>query len=80
MFDGIASERTKAERQDVIDILDTMIPDGRGREVLHWRIEAKQAQAVLLNRSTFGQDQRQARMASKLALRNVNECRAVLIS
>jgi hypothetical protein len=80
MFDGASSERTKAERQTVIDILETMIPEGRGREVLHWRIEAKLAQAVLLNQGTFGQDERQARMATKLALRHVNECRAVLIS
>jgi hypothetical protein len=80
MFDGAASERTKIERQDVIDILDTMIPDDRGREVLHWRIEAKHAQAVLLHTSTFGQNQRQSQMAAKLALRHMNECRALMIS
>lgn len=79
MFDGNASERTKQDRKAVIEILDSMIPAGRGREVLNWRIEAKQAQAVLLNRSTFIQDQRQARMAGKMAIRHLNECRSVLI-
>ena len=80
LFDGAASEVTKRQRAGVVDILDAMIPDGRGREVLSWRIEAKQAQAVLLTRGTFNENQREARIAQRLALRQINECRAVLLS
>ncbi len=80
MFDGVASERTKAERQSAIDILEAMTPPGRGREILHWRIEAKQAQAVLLSQGTFRSDDRRARLALAMAHRQLNECRSALIS
>ena len=80
MFDGDASEITKRQRGAVIDILDAIIPPGRGPEVLNWRIEAKHAHAVLLNRSTFGQDDRHARIAGKMAMRSINECRSLLTS
>lgn len=84
LFDGAASERTKAARKSAIDILEAMIPPeiapDKGRQVLHWRIEAKQAQAVLLSQGTFQTDTRRARMAAALALRQINECRAALIS
>lgn len=79
MFDGAASEETKRQRAGVIEILEAMIPPNRGQEILAWRIEAKQALAVLLTRGTFNENQREARMAQGLALRQVNECRALLL-
>ncbi|MGR1581652.1 hypothetical protein ACSSNL_09310 [Thalassobius sp. S69A] len=80
MFDGAASEQTQKQRAGVVDILEAMIPNGRGHEVLSWRIRAKQAQAVLLSRGTFSPDPRQAQMAQRLALRQIGECRSALLS
>lgn len=80
MFDGEASELTKQQRAGVLEILEAMIPQGRGSEVLAWRIEAKQAQAVLLTRGIFNENQRDAKMAQRLALRQISECRSVLLS
>lgn len=80
LFDGDASEQTKRQRASVVDILEAMTPDARGREILSWRIEAKQAQAVLLSRGTFDQDPRGARIANILALRRIDECRSLLLS
>lgn len=80
MFDGAASEQTKQQRAGVLEILEAMIPQGRGPEVLTWRIEAKQAQAALLTRGIFNENQKDAQMAQRLALRQISECRAVLLS
>lgn len=79
MFDGAASEQTKRQRAGMIQILEAMIPPGRGREVLSWRIEAKQAQAVLLTRGTFNENPREARIAQRLAFSRIAECRALLL-
>ncbi|WP_319824264.1 hypothetical protein [Thalassovita sp.] len=79
LFDGQASEQTQRQRAGVIELLEAIIPAGRGHEVLAWRIEAKQAQAVLLTRSTFVTDPRQARLARKLAVRRLGECRTLLL-
>ncbi len=79
MFDGQASEQTQRQRAGIIEILEALIPPGRGREVLSWRIEAKHAQAVLLTRSTFITNVKEARMAQKLAVRRIGECGSLLL-
>jgi len=43
-------------RAALIDILDMMTPEGAGRDVLNWRIDARAAHAALLTRATFSQD------------------------
>ena len=79
MFDGPASETTKARRGEVLEILDSMIPPGETPTVLNWRIEAKIAHASLLARSKFGSDPRFALRAEQLAARNLANCNALLL-
>ncbi|WP_106606631.1 hypothetical protein [Shimia abyssi] len=80
MFDGDAADAFAAERAAVLDILEAMMSDDQGRDVLNWRVEAKMAQAALLTRATFTNDARAARHSAKLALYNVESCRAMLLS
>ena len=79
MFDGAAADAIKLERAAVLDILDALMPPGRGRSVLNWRVEAKMAQAALLTRATFGRDEREQHHARLLAAQNVETCRAQLL-
>ena len=80
MFDGAASEAVEAERDSVLDILDAIMPRDQGRSVLNWRIEAKMAQAALLTRAVFGTDERVQHRARLMAKRNLETCRAQLLS
>ncbi len=80
MFDTQAAEVVAAERAAVLDILDAMMRPDQGRHVLNWRIEAKMAQAALLTRATFLQNQKEAQRAKLLAMRNVDTCKALLLS
>jgi len=79
MFDGPASEATKARREVVLEILDAMMPPDAGRTVLNWRIESKMAHASLLTRSKFDHDPRFALRAERLAARNLANCDALLL-
>lgn len=79
MFDGPASEITKAQRSAVIDILEAMIGPDQGRDVLNWRVEAKMAHASLLTRSKFSTDRRVTLRAERLALRSLENCNALLL-
>ncbi|MEP2532771.1 hypothetical protein [Shimia sp.] len=80
MFDGAAADRISQERLAVLDIIDAMMPPDQGRTVLNWRVEAKMAQAALLTQATFATQDRRADNARTLALRNVESCRAQLLS
>jgi hypothetical protein len=79
MFDGPASEATKARREVVLEILDAMMPPDAGRTVLNWRIESKMAHASLLTRSKFDHNPRFALRAERLAARNLANCDALLL-
>ena len=80
MFDGPESERTKAQRAAMIDMLEAVMPAGKGREVLALRIDAKLAQAALLTRATFNDDRRDMQRAQRLALQRTSECTGLLLS
>lgn len=80
MFDGPKSEHTALQRDAVLDILDSMMPDGRGREVLSWRISAKMAQSALLTRATFNEDAEDAAWALRTSERLVRDCTSFLLS
>lgn len=80
MFDGPGSEDTAAERALLIDLIEAIMPANRGREVLAWRIDAKMAHAMLLNRAAFSQDPREAVWAARMAERLVGQCRSYLLS
>ena len=80
MFDGPGSEETQRQRAGIIELMEALIPPEQGREVLAWRVEAKMAHAYLLTRATFGQDKRAAQRAERLAVRQIGECRSLLLS
>ena len=80
MFDGAASEQTKTRRAAVIDLVEAIMPPERGREVLQWRISAKQAQSALLTRATFNEDDSDAAWARQQADRFERECTGLLLS
>jgi hypothetical protein len=54
-------------RAAMIDLVDAIRPPDRGREVLARRIEAKFAQAALLQRAYFSKNEAEARQAATLA-------------
>jgi len=80
MFDGAASERTKAQRAAVLQLVEAIMPNDMGREVLHWRISAKLAQSALLTRATFNDDPSDATWAAHTADRLTRECTSLLLS
>ncbi|WP_342076188.1 hypothetical protein [Yoonia sp. SS1-5] len=80
MFDGVASERTKAQRATVLQLIEAVMPEDMGREVLHWRISAKLAQSALLTRATFNDDPADAAWATQTADRLTRDCTAFLLS
>lgn len=80
MFDGVASERTKAQRTAVIDLISAIIEPAQGRQVLHWRLASKHAHAVLLTRAAFNEDTIDAAWAEDQAVRLTHECTSLLLS
>ncbi len=80
MFDTEGSEATETARAALIDILDAITPIDQGPEVMHWRIEAKMAQAALLDRAVFNADRHDAQMAQRIARRQIDACRSLLLS
>lgn len=80
MFDGPASEQTKAQRTAVLDLIGAIMEPGQDRTVLHWRLSAKHAQAVLLTRATFNDDPDDAAWAYAQAARLTQECTGLLLS
>jgi len=79
LIDGPASEETEIARALVIDIIDAMLPPGRGRDVLNWRIDAKIAHAALLTRATFSKDERTRVWALETATLRTQTCRNFLL-
>lgn len=79
MTDGPASEITRARRDAAAALMAAVTAPDEARQALAWRIEAKAAQAALLQRATFGTDRRFAVRARRLALRQTAECEAMLL-
>lgn len=80
MFDGEGSETTQHQRATVIELLRAVMPDGRGREVLAWRINAKVAHRALLTRASFNDDPGDAAWALETATNLTADCTALLLS
>lgn len=80
MFDGPKSEVTKASRASLIDMLEALTAPDQGAKVLGWQIDAKMAQAALLTRATFGTKPRDAKIAHRMALQLIGQCRSLLLS
>ncbi len=75
-----ASDRTEAQRAAMISLIDAIMAPGQGRDVLHWRIDAKQAHAVLLTRATFNDDEDDAAWALARAEAQLAACTGLLLS
>lgn len=69
---------TEIRRQTMISLLEAVINAGQGREVLNWRIDAKQAQSVLLTRATFNDDPADAHWAHTRAETELAACTGLL--
>lgn len=80
MFDGPASEVTMTQRASLIDLIQAVMEPDQAPDVLHWRIAAKQAHAVLLSRATFNDDPSDAAWAKAQAARLSQECTGLLLS
>lgn len=80
MFDGPGSERTAEELTAVVSLIDASMPQGAGRQVMAWRIDAKVAQRGLLHQARFAQDPRLAEMAAARAEALAASCRAMVLS
>lgn len=81
LTDGPASEETARERAMFADLLEAVLPGSGvpGRAVWRWRIEAKAAQAALLQRALFAGDARIAGQAGRLAQGYVAHCREMVL-
>jgi hypothetical protein len=80
MFDGPGSERTAAELGAMVSLIEASMPQGAGRQVMAWRIDAKVAQRGLLHQARFAQDTRLAKTAAARADALAAECRAMILS
>lgn len=84
MFDGPASEQTQNVIRVFEALLDAVMPDAieygmPGRQVWSWRVNAKQAQSLLLNRSTFSQDDRAIERAKAASEHYIAECEKLVL-
>ncbi len=77
---GRDPSHVQQRRQDMIDLLEAIQPPGRGKEVLARRLEAKYAQAVLLQRAEFTADPVEADHARNHAISAIATCSALLLS
>ncbi|MCG6882246.1 MAG: hypothetical protein LJE62_00665 [Silicimonas sp.] len=75
-----ASDLTKVQRAAMISIVEAIMMPEQGRDVLAWRINAKQAHAVLLTRATFNNDAADARWARTRADAQLAACTGLLLS
>ena len=84
MFDGPASEQTRDVLRVFEALLEAVLPDAieygmPGRQVWSWRVNAKHAQSILLNRATFGQDHRMLDRSSRAAEQYISDCESLVL-
>lgn len=75
-----AAERTEAQRAAMLSLLDAVMAPDQDRNALAWRIDAKQAHAVLLRRATFNDDAEDAAWALSQAETHLARCTGLLLS
>jgi hypothetical protein len=80
MFDGPASEQTAEELGAMVSLIEASMPEGAGRQVLAWRIDAKVAQRGLLHQARFARNTRLAETAAARAEALAADCRAMILS
>ncbi len=74
------ADRTEAQRGAMLSLVDALMAPGQGRDVLSWRVDAKQAHAVLLTRATFNHDAEDAAWALARAETQLAACTGLLLS
>jgi hypothetical protein len=79
MFDGPGSERTQTELAAIVSLIDASMPQGAGRQVLAWRIDAKVAHRALLHQARFVADERLAETAAARAEALAADCRSMVL-
>ena len=80
MFDGPESERTDRSVNGFDVLIEAVMgPEITGRQLMGWRIDAKIAQARLLNLAAFGQDPRLRVHAAQMAEQYLNQCKTLLL-
>jgi len=79
MFDGPASEITQRQAQDVVELIDAIMPPGHGQRVLGWRIDAKVAHRALLWSAAQNPDPRLAVAAGLQAESLIAPCASLLL-
>lgn len=75
-----SGDRTQAQRDAFIDILDALAPQDDIGTILHQRISAKMAHAALLQTAQFGTDPDQSARAADRAAKLVQACTNLVLS
>jgi len=84
LFDGPQSEKT-AEHRSMFDMMiEATLPDAKsegmnGRTALHWQVDAKMAQAQLLQLAVFGTDAERKAQAQAHSDHHIAICRQLLL-
>lgn len=76
---GAGADLAERRRNAMVELLEAVMPEDRGRDVLAWRIDAKVAQAALLTRATFNADEDDARWAHQRAETLVATCHGLVL-
>ncbi len=63
----------------MVSLVEASMPEGGGRQVLGWRVDAKVAQRALLHQARFAGEARLAKTAAARAEALAAECRAMLL-
>lgn len=84
MFDGPSSEKTAQLKMVFDDLIAATLPDAQprgisGKTALHWQVNAKMAQAVLLQTAVFGTSADRAARAGALADQYLTSCRRLIL-
>lgn len=84
LFDGPGSEQTARLKAVFDDLIAATLPDVHqsgisGRTALHWQVNAKMAQAVLLQTAVFGTETARASQARVLSDRYLTTCRRLIL-
>ena len=79
IFDGRATDQTMHQHQTLVELIDAIMPEGRGKDVRNWQLHAKVAHSGLLSRAALANDSRVSREAERLAGLYLAECTQVLL-
>lgn len=78
MFEGSRPEQMVQQHRWVEDLIEALLPEGRGPDALNWQLHAKVAHSGLLSRALMAKDERISREASRLAQLYLTQCTDIL--